>query len=465
MYYAATAPTYETREAMSPAPCKWFGAGLGHQSSSVPMPGGNPVGLLDWLASWFGGRRRYRDVSGLAEADADLTRERVDTGGGPLKPQHLRQAVRDARLLPKPQPTAGMWVPGQKKKVMSQREADRLFSATFRTCNRNLRDLTTDEEQLRRYGLPVWKSEADVARALQISEGQLRHYSIHRQRETSPHYVTFALNKRRGGHRLIHAPKRRLKQLQRTLDALLVKKLPVSTFAHGFRAGRSVASNARQHVGKAIVIKLDLQDCFPSIHFGRVRGLLVALGYSYPVSTTLAVVMTESPRQPVAAEGKIYHVPVGPRVCVQGAPTSPGLCNAVLMRLDRRLAGLAGKHGFTFTRYADDLTFAGDDPAKIKLLLTIAACIVREEGFRLNPQKTRVLRQGARQRVTGVVVNDQPGLSRTERRKLRAAIHRLDPADEAACRRIEGKLAYLQMLNPDQAAPLRSAFVAARGRG
>jgi hypothetical protein len=423
------------------------------------------LGLFDWLKSLFHGGRPVRDVSGLAESDAALTREAVDTGGGPLKPDHRRLALRDKRLLPKPKPKIDpyVWPRPKKPKIMSAREANRLFSDTMRSRNRNLRDLATDEEQLHRYELPIWKSEADIAAALDITETQLRHYSIHRQRETSPHYVTFAIRKRSGGHRLIHAPKRRLKALQRKLDALLVSKLPVSRYAHGFRAGRSVATNASEHVAKSIVIKLDLQDCFPTIHFGRVRGLLISLGYSYPVATTLAVLMTEAPRQPVAAEGATYHVPVGPRVCVQGAPTSPGLCNAVLMRLDRRVAGLARKHGFTYTRYADDLTLSGDERSKIKLLITVAARIAREEGFRLNRQKTRVLRKGQRQRVTGVIVNDQAGLSRVERRRLRARIHQLRADDEQARRRIQGKIAYLKMLNPEQAKPLQEAFIAACG--
>jgi retron-type reverse transcriptase len=173
--------------------------------------------------------------------------------------------------------------------------------------------------------------------------------------------------------------------------------------------------------------------------------------------------MTEAPRQPVEAEGKIYHVPVGPRVCVQGAPTSPGLCNAVLMRLDRRIAGLARKHGFQYTRYADDLTLSGDDHSKVKLLVTIASKIARDEGFRLNRQKTRVLRKGRRQQVTGVVVNDQMGLSRVERRRLRAAIHQLDRDDREARKRLEGKIAYLSMLSPEQAAPLQGAIKASSG--
>jgi hypothetical protein len=247
----------------------------------------------------------------------------------------------------------------------------------------------------------------------------LRHFSIHRQRETTPHYVTFAVRKRSGGQRLIHAPKRRLKALQRLLHEQLVSKLPVSPFAHGFRKGRSVATNAAPHVGRAVVIRLDVADCFPAIHLGRVRGLLIAYGYSYPVAQTLAVLMTESPRQPVEVGGTVYHVPVGPRVCVQGAPTSPGLCNAVLRRLDHRIA--------------------------------------REEGLPLNRAKTRVLRAGRRQAVTGVTVNVTAGLSRQERRRLRAALHQqaLSTApDPGRAQRLKGKLAYLRMLNPAQAAAL-----------
>ena len=222
---------------------------------------------------------------------------------------------------------------------------------------------------------------------LGLTVGQLRHYSIHRQRETTPHYVTFAISKRSGGQRQIHAPKRRLKAVQRNLHEQLVSRLPVSPFAHGFRKGHSVATNAAPHVGKPVVIKLDIADCFPTIHVGRVRGLLIGYGYSYPVAQTLAVMMTEPPRQPVEVDGQLYHVPVGPRVRVQGAPTSPGLCNAILRRLDYRLAGLARKYGFEYTRYADDLSFSGHTLTDIKPIVTIAARIAREEGLPLNRER------------------------------------------------------------------------------
>src|SRR5204863_9446 len=84
------------------------------------------------------------------------------------------------------------------------------------------------------------------------------------------------------------------------------------------RPGSSVKTAAAPHVGKKIVLHLDLQEFFHSVTFARVRGMLIALGYGYPVATTLAVLMTEAPRQAVEVDGTVYHVPVGHRRCVQG---------------------------------------------------------------------------------------------------------------------------------------------------
>jgi hypothetical protein len=150
---------------------------------------------------------------------------------------------------------------------------------------------------------------------------------------------------------------------------------------------------------------------------------MIALGYGYPVAAALAALMTESPRHPVMAGGVRYFPPVGARACPQGAPTSPGLSNAIVVKMDRRLAGLARHMGFAYTRYADDLAFSGDDVGQAHALRCLVQRIIQDEGFALNHAKTRVLRRGTRQRITGVIVNDVLGLSRQERRRLRAALH------------------------------------------
>ena len=407
------------------------------------------------LGKLFGGPKR--DVSRL-ESDAealDTVTETIDVSGGPLKPEHRRRAFRDKRLLPKPPPPPIRLT--KRKRILEPNEAARWFTKTFLTRNRNLRDLLPDEEQLQRLGLPLWRTERDVAAALGLTLGQLRHFSIHREKEKVPHYVTFAIPKRSGGERLIMAPKRRLKAVLRALLPLLVDRLPVTDYAHGFRRGRNIRSGAEPHVGHRLVVHLDLQDFFPTVTFPRVRGFLIACGYGYPVATTLAVLMTEAQRQPVSVNGEVFHVPAGPRHCVQGAPTSPGLCNAIVAKLDRRLGGLAKKFGAAYTRYADDLTFSGElDAAATGRLVHHANAIIRAEGFTPNTAKTRVMHAGARQRVTGVTVNKVLGLSRPERRKLRAAVHHLvkgNPVVDAAV--VRGKIAYLAMLNPAQAEPLR----------
>jgi len=422
------------------------------------------VSLFGWIRQRLLGGARRRDVSRLESGgDAlDTVTELVAVRGGPLKPGHRRLALRDPRLLPKPPKAPVRLGKRRKNPFLATAEAARLFSKSLLTRNRSLRDLATDEAQLARLGLPLWRNELEIATALGLTVGQLRHFSIHRERERTPHYVTFAIPKRSGGERLILAPKRRLKAIQRTLLASLVGKLPVTEHAHGFRRGRNIRTGAGPHVGRRVVVHLDLKDFFPSVTFARVRGYLIACGYGYPVATTLALLMTEAVRQPVSVDGRLFHVPVGPRHCVQGAPTSPALCNAIAGKLDRRLAGLARKFGAAYTRYADDLTFSGDIDAKtVGRLLHHAGAIIQAEGFTTNTTKTRVMHRGRRQSVTGVTVNKDAGLSRTERRVLRATAHRLarlrrdGSPDTAAERVLAGKLAYLAMLNPAQAAAVR----------
>jgi RNA-directed DNA polymerase len=416
------------------------------------------MALFRWIADLVLGPPK-RDVSRLEGDDVDVLEETVDLSGGPLKPGHHRRALRDRRLLPKRKPSG--LSPLKKKPIMSGQESARLFSRTHRTANRGVRDLLPDLDQLSRFHLPHWKNEEELAEGLGLSVSQLQHYSIHRFQDRVSHYITFRVPKQKGGERLIMAPKTRLKALQRKVLEQILNRLPAPTHAHGFVKGRSVKTGAQIHVGKKVVVKLDLADFFGSVTFQRVRGLFIALGYGYPVATTLAVLTTECERQRVSQQGRIFHVPVGERHCVQGAPTSPALCNQIARKMDNRLHGLAQKLGFSFTRYADDLTFSGDDSDQVKSLLRLAQKIIVDEGFQLRQDKTRILRQGGHQQVTGVTVNQTLGLSRKTRRQLRAFLHRLQKADTPDPQELaqaRGKLAYLAMLNPTQAEALKTRY-------
>jgi retron-type reverse transcriptase len=333
-----------------------------------------------------------------------------------------------------------------------------------------LQESRGDDDALARRGLPVLHNAADLADQIGIELKALRWLTYHRRGAAVVHYHRYEIAKKTGGVRCISAPKPALAWAQRWVFDQILRRLEPEPQSHGFVPGRSIVSNAAPHAGKALVINLDLKDFFPSITFRRVKGLFQALGYGEHPATLLALLCTEPPRVPVEVDGKTYHVALGARVLPQGACTSPAITNALCRRLDRRLDGLARRHAFAYTRYADDLTFSGDTPRAAGRLLRSVRAIVQAEGLTEHPRKTRVMRRGGRQEVTGLTVNDRPSLSRRELRLLRATLHnaarsglegqnREGRADFAA--HLRGRVEYACMVDPGRAPELRAALARA----
>jgi RNA-directed DNA polymerase len=331
---------------------------------------------------------------------------------------------------------------------------------------------TSDEEKLKKLGLPSLSSPDQVAAGLGIPLLRLRWLAFHSEASTVSHYVRFTIPKKSGGQREIWAPQPKLAAAQAWILENILSKVPVGPVAHGFVPGRSTVTNAAPHVKRAIVVNADLKDFFPTITFPRVRGIFESLGYSPAVATVLALLSTEAPRREVEYAGKKYFVATGPRALPQGACTSPALSNLAAWGLDRRLGGVAAKLGWTYTRYADDLTFSGDtlvpkgekNPKSVGWLLARVRHVCEAEGFEVNEKKVRVLRRNAAQTVTGVVVNEKPSTSRAERRKLRAILHharfeglekqnRINHPNYVAW--LRGHVAYVTMVNPDQGRKLK----------
>ncbi|WP_434387589.1 reverse transcriptase family protein [Melittangium boletus] len=286
----------------------------------------------------------------------------------------------------------------------------------------------TDEARLTRLGLPVLTSPEALAEALGLRVGQLRALCFTRTASTTHHYVRFLLPKKTGGTRLISAPLPRLKAAQAWVLTQVLEKVPVHDAAHGFRPGRSIVTNARPHVGAAVVVNLDLKDFFPSVGYRRVKFAFMRLGYSEATATVLALLCTEPDVDEVELDGRRYYVSQGTRRLPQGAPSSPAITNLLCRRLDARLTGTARALGFVYTRYADDLTFSatGPGPHDPGTLLRRVRWLVKQEDFTPHPDKTRVLRRGRQQEVTGVVVNDKPGVDRQTLKRFRALLHQLD---------------------------------------
>ena len=292
-----------------------------------------------------------------------------------------------------------------------------------------LKNEQNNTDRLAANGLPNFQSIREIAAAMGLSVGQLRWLTYNRKVATTSHYQQFQLPKGNGEFRQISAPMPLLKAAQHwTLENILYK-IAVTDEAHGFVPGRSILSNALPHVGKTLVINMDLKNFFPTVSYRRVKGLFEHLGYSEKVATVLGLLCTEPETDRLEVDGKQYYVQTGKRALPQGAPSSPALTNILCRKLDARLHGVARTLGFTYTRYADDLTFSGDEAEQgpqIARLLWQVRQIVQNEGFVLHPDKTHIMRRGTRREVTGIVVNEKPNLARKKLRQFRAVVRQIE---------------------------------------
>jgi RNA-directed DNA polymerase len=294
-----------------------------------------------------------------------------------------------------------------------------------------------------RWRLPALDGLADLAAFLDLTPSELdwfadpRHLARRASQAPLQHYRVSHQVAASGGIRVLEAPKPRLKAIQRRLLREVASLVWPHDAARGFRPGGSVRSYAVPHSDRPVVLHLDLESFFASVTVSRVYGIWRTAGYPEPVAHALAGVMTSVlPLSawraiPAPADDGLLdaHWRLGRRLAAphlpQGAPTSPAMANLAAYRLDVRLTALAASWGGRYTRYADDLAFSGDRGwgRGTSRLLDAIEEIVCDEGFRLNPRKTGVMPRAGRQRLAGLVVNDQPRVSRRDVDLLRAILH------------------------------------------
>ena len=255
--------------------------------------------------------------------------------------------------------------------------------------------------RLEKLNLPYFYNVDDFSKACGVSPRQILFYAAHKRRA----YVSFKVLKKKGGFRIIDAPCKNLKLIQRWILDNILNHLNVSSSCHGFTQDRSIVTNAEIHVNQPLILNIDLKDFFPSIKTNRVKGLFKQIGYTEKISELFAEICTFN-----------WHLP-------QGAPTSPMLANLVAWHLDIKLENFCEKKGYLYSRYADDITISGNRrlPRHKRLIYNI----IEEEGFSINWDKIRLHDRGSAQKVTGLIVNDKISIGREKKRLLRAKIHNI----------------------------------------
>jgi len=336
----------------------------------------------------------------------------------------------------------------------------------------------------RAWQLPSICTPGDLAQRLNLLPNELAWFADCRSMEEKlpagplRHYHYRWQGKCDGSARLIEGPKQRLKAIQRCLLREILGLIPPHEAANVFRSKRSIRTFVEPHVGKVMVLKLDLKDFFPGVLRARVLAIFLTAGYPEKVAQLLTGLCTNSAppdiikscpgvgySQQLRRLKLLYQRPHLP----QGAPTSPALANLAAYRLDCRLAGLAEAVGARYTRYADDLVFSGDqDFGRMADRFYIRVCaIALEEGFEVHTRKTRIMRQSVSQMAAGVVLNRHINTPRSRYDRLKAIIHncvlhgpsnqnRIEAPDFRA--HLAGQIAHIEMLNPARAKKLWEQF-------
>lgn len=243
-------------------------------------------------------------------------------------------------------------------------------------------------------------------------------------------YTESALVKKHGGTRRICVPPLDLRILQDKLLRVFTLVYNPRPCVTGFAKGRNIIDNASPHAHKRLVLNFDLEDFFPTIHFGRVQGMLESGPFS--LAHEAAMMLTQ------LVTHDDGHLP-------QGAPTSPIVANMVCGPLDTAMMAFAREHRFRYSRYADDITLSTTQrklPAAVASVDDDGVCdlgaplvdLIAKHHFRIRAGKTRARTSLRRQMATGLVINEFPNVRRVFLRDLRAMIHscRLKGMAEAA---------------------------------
>jgi retron-type reverse transcriptase len=272
-------------------------------------------------------------------------------------------------------------------------------------------------------------------------------------------YNTWTIPKRSGAQRVITSPNSKLKWVQRSILEKLLYQIPDHESSVGFQPGINIAHNAKVHAGADVVVSIDLQDFFPTVTAPRVFGALKSVGFQKRMAGIITALCTWQGALP------------------QGAPTSPRLANMVCYRMDNKIRSYLNRIGWRYTRYADDITMSfrqSDKPdfvlKSVDGIVSVIRRIIKEEAFQVNENKTKIMRRGRRQWVTGLVANQQPNILKGKFKQVRAAIHKASMLglQQAAIERgisqvkyaqwVSGNIAFFHMVNPEKTAAMKSQW-------
>jgi hypothetical protein len=210
------------------------------------------------------------------------------------------------------------------------------------------------------------------------------------------------IRKKNGGVRVVYSPTSdNLTNCLKILNNRLKNIYNPPDCVHGYIKGKGIKTNAVQHLGKRYILKIDIENYFEKITKNMITLALKELGFHDNISSLIAKLTTHND------------------ILVQGFHTSPTIANIIFYELDLIFSKF---EKFTYTRYADDLYFSSKEKINIEPVIEKK---LLEYGFTINHEKTKLMKRGQKQYITGLTVFDSltPRVSKHKKKEIRQDIH------------------------------------------
>ena len=217
-------------------------------------------------------------------------------------------------------------------------------------------------------------------------------------------YKKYEIPKKDGSKRVIYEPSYFLKCIQKRILNNVLEGFKVSKYATAYVKGKSIKDNALPHLGKKILLKLDIKDFFNSISFMDVYNRCFLEEY-FPKSVRIL----------------LTYLCTYNEFLPQGAPTSSYISNLIMRDFDEKIRGFCEENNINYTRYSDDMTFSGD--FDVKKVIYKVKDELKKFGMLLNYDKIRVIYSNNSQTVTGICVNEKAQVLRKKRKKIRQEVY------------------------------------------
>lgn len=217
-------------------------------------------------------------------------------------------------------------------------------------------------------------------------------------------YKIYKIKKNNGKYRTIYEPNPLLKSIQRKILINILNEKSISKYAKAYHRSISLLDNAKPHINKKIVLKLDIKNFFENISF------LDVYNYCFPIEYF-----------PKSVGMLLTYLCTYDNHLTQGSPTSAYISNLVMKDFDKEIGTWCDHNMISYTRYSDDMTFSGDfNPSKV---ITMVRKQLYKLGLELNNSKIHIINKNSSQIITGIVVNEKAQVSIKYRKEIRKEIY------------------------------------------